>query len=88
MFSDAGDDRLHLFANVEVFLIVMAGWILLATNTVVLDDTTDALLSTVLIMIVVGLLLAFVFLAGQVLHKMLARRQHRKSVLAKVNEER
>jgi hypothetical protein len=59
-----GDDRLHLFAQTEIYLVVLAGYILYSLEIVQLDETTDVLLSIVMIgmtvsLLSVGFLMAF-----------------------------
>lgn len=42
----AGDDRLHLFVQTELFLVVQAGYILYVGASDKLDEATDILLSS------------------------------------------
>lgn len=56
-----GDDRLHLFAQAELFLVVLAGYILFTLGG--LDATTDGLLSAVMITMTVALLCVFGLMA-------------------------
>jgi uncharacterized membrane protein YciS (DUF1049 family) len=72
------DDMLHLFVQVELYLIVLAGYILTSLGTIALDEKTDIILSTVLIMMSVGLLVAFLLMAIMNIRKMIRNRRRRK----------
>jgi len=65
-----GDDRLHLFAQTEIYLVVLAGYILYELNIVTLDTATDVLLSIVMIGMTVAMLVIGVLMAGLNLRKM------------------
>jgi len=75
------DDMLHLFAQVELYLIVLAGYILTSLGTVALDEKTDIILSTVMITMSIGLLVAFMLMAIMNVRKMI--RNHRRKKMRK-----
>jgi len=85
-----GDDRLHLFAQTEIYLIVLAGFILFDSAAVGLDERTDILLSTVMIMLTVGVFLAFLIMAFMNVKKIVRnfQRDRREKKLAAINAER
>jgi len=72
------DDMMHMFVQVELYLIVLAGYILTSLGTVTLDYTTDVVLSGVMITMTIGLLLAFLLLAFFNLRKIIRNRRRRR----------
>jgi len=73
------DDRLHQFVQVELFLLVCAGYVLYYTQDTGLDRSTDILLSIILIFITIFLLIAFVYMAGHNIIKILRDRRKKMS---------
>jgi len=65
-----GDDRLHLFAEVEVLMLVLMGYILYQEGDSYLDDRTDLLLSILLIALTVALIVVFFLMAAKNAFKM------------------
>ena len=65
-----GDDRLHLFAEVEVLMLVLMGYILYQEGDSYLDDRTDLLLSILLIALTVALIAIFFLMAAKNAFKM------------------
>jgi hypothetical protein len=63
-----GDDRLHLSAQVELFLMMLAGFVFLRGNK--LDTTSDALISIFLIIVVTGFVIVFLAQTFHIFHKM------------------
>jgi len=72
-----GDDRLHLFVQIELLLVVLAGYILVTTEAVGLPEATDLLLSIVMIIMTVGVMTLFAGMAVMNLRKII-RTQLRK----------
>ena len=74
-----GDDRLHLLANTELFLFVLAGLILIEDEQAngTLDDRTDVAASAILIAITCGFILAFFAIGGWSMRKMIANIRRR-----------
>jgi len=71
------DDLMHQFVQVELYLVVLAGYILTSLGTVTLDYTTDVVLSGVMIAMTIGLLLAFLLLAFFNIRRMIRARRRR-----------
>jgi hypothetical protein len=86
------DDRLHLFVQIELFLVVLAGFILVSTAEAGLPENTDVLLSAVMIVMTIGVIVLFAFMAVMNIRKMirtyLRKKQDAKDAAeAKLNEE-
>jgi len=62
-----GDDRLHLFAQVEINLILLAAYIFYEQQTP--DKASDALMSVFLILVVLGFMLLFVTQSANIVGK-------------------
>jgi len=77
-----GDDRLHLFAEVEIFLVAFCGWILLDSGAARLEETINWLLSVVLIALTVLLIVIFLLMSVRNIKKMWQRRIRKKNQLA------
>jgi len=60
-----GDDRLHLLVQGVIFMMLTTGYVLISTNTNVLEARLDLLLSLMLIAMTCGLLLVFLVQAGK-----------------------
>jgi len=73
-----GDDRLHLFAQLEICMILLAGWIFYSMQTSTLDTTSDVAMSVILIVVSLGLLLMFLYQIGILLKKMFDRKKEKK----------
>jgi hypothetical protein len=73
-----GDDRLHLFVQIELFLVIQAGFILFTTAGTTLDYETDVLLSAVLITVTIALVLIFLLMAFKNIRKMLRQRERKR----------
>jgi TRAP-type C4-dicarboxylate transport system permease small subunit len=54
-----GDDRLHLLVQAVIFMMLTTGYVLVSTNTNVLEEKLDLLLSLMLIAMTCGLVLVF-----------------------------
>jgi len=67
-----GDDRLHLFAQVEIFLLLEAGYVYRYNNTR-LDRKSDVVVSIFLIGVVLGFLGVFVTQTFNIVHKVYKR---------------
>jgi hypothetical protein len=65
-----GDDRLHLYAQVEIFLLLLAGYAFFRGSIDSLDDSMDALMSAFLIIVVLGFIGVFVAQSFKILKKM------------------
>lgn len=65
-----GDDRLHLLAQVELFLLIYSADIIRTMGTDRLDQRTDAALSALLIIITLGFVVMFFVIAGRNIFKM------------------
>jgi len=74
-YARKGDDRLALLCQMELYHIILAGYIL--TNNPVYDSRTDAALSAMLITITVGLMIAFILLSVRSVRKALLVRARR-----------
>jgi len=62
-----GDDRLHLLGQTELYLLILSAFVLDHYDR--LDDTSDALLSALLIVITIGFFFTFIFQLTRALHK-------------------
>jgi len=71
-----GDDRLHLFAQTELYLIVLCAYILTAYDS--LDNTTDVLLSVLLILITCFIILLAIYMVVMNAKKILRNYQAQK----------
>jgi len=67
-----GDDRLHLFAQVEIFLLLEAGYVY-KDNNARLDRKSDVVVSIFLIGVVLGFLGVFVTQTFNIAHKVFKR---------------
>jgi len=65
-----GDDRLHLFVQTELFLVVLCGWILWKLEVARLDEGTDILLSIVMIAMTIAIVAIFIIMAVRNVMKM------------------
>jgi hypothetical protein len=63
-----GDDRLSLFAQVEIFLLMLAGYVFFKTG---LDEAQDMTISVFLILATVGFMLVFLVQSANILRKLL-----------------
>lgn len=63
----ADDDKLHLLAQTEIFLLFFAGWIFYDDPLSASDDTNDWLLSFLLIFVVCILFVVFLYYAFKVI---------------------
>jgi len=63
-----GDDRLSLFAQVEIFLLMLAGFVFFKDG---LDDTQDMTISVFLILATIGFILVFLVQSANILRKLL-----------------
>jgi hypothetical protein len=70
-----GDDRMHQFVQIELQMILQAGWILYSSQSDTLDESTNIFLSIILIAITLGLIVVFVIAAGMAIRTMLRVRQ-------------
>eukprot|EP01006_Ploeotia_vitrea_P035745 TRINITY_DN65931_c10_g3_i2.p1 TRINITY_DN65931_c10_g3~~TRINITY_DN65931_c10_g3_i2.p1 ORF type:complete len:506 (+),score=273.25 TRINITY_DN65931_c10_g3_i2:97-1614(+) len=70
-----GDDRLHLFAQTEIFIIMLGAYTLDLFGE--LDDEADVVLSTVLILIILNLLSIFLYQVGTIVRKLYRRAKER-----------
>jgi hypothetical protein len=75
-----------LFVQIELLLVVLAGFILVTTAETGLPETTDVLLSTVMIVMTVGVMALFAFMAIMNLRKII-RGHLRKRAAAKEEAE-
>jgi IPT/TIG domain/Transient receptor potential (TRP) ion channel/Tyrosine-protein kinase ephrin type A/B receptor-like len=78
------DDRLHLFANLEIFLILLAGYILVDMDQEekTLSTSSDILLSTLLIAMTVFVIVLFTLMTFVAARKMYRERRRRKKMEA------
>ena len=67
-----GDDRLHLFAQVEIFLLTLGCYIFYRGEP--LDEKNDILISTFLIIVILSFVLLFIAQIANVSRKVLAKR--------------
>jgi hypothetical protein len=71
-----GDDRLALFAQTEVLMMLLAGWV--SHKLPKMNKLTDTILSVCLIGVVCGVLLVFLIMFIRNLRKMIRRHQRNK----------
>jgi len=64
-----GDDRLHMLAQIELFLLQLAGYIFY--NGIVLDKKSDVLMSVFLVIVVLGFIILFFFQTINIFRKLL-----------------
>jgi uncharacterized membrane protein len=64
----SSDDRLHLFAQIEIFLMLMAGHMFLDGEE--FDDEADILMSAILILVTVLVIVLFLYQCGRTLFKL------------------
>jgi len=83
-----GDDSLHLYAETEIALILLAAWVYYSLDVSTLDTTTDVALSVVLILISVGVIIYFLFQLGLILKKMFDRRKLERELKARREKEK
>jgi hypothetical protein len=76
------DDALHLLAQVELFMLLLAGYIFTYLQTNVYSSTDDLMISIALIIICIGFVIAFLWSAGvvgiQMLRNWIVERQTKK----------
>jgi len=70
-YISTGDDRLALLANIEIMLVIMAGYILNTEGKQLLDPIIDVLLSILFITITILIMLAFVIMSVKSIYKWL-----------------
>jgi hypothetical protein len=68
-YLQKADDKLHLLANVEIFLLLLAGAVFYEMDTVTFSKTDDVVMSVALIFIALLFFSVFLMLAWQVLGK-------------------
>jgi len=89
-YNRKSDDRLHLLANAELYLFVMAGIILVFSEEKdgSMDYTTEVIASTLLIALTLSFLIVFFSIAGVSAKKMLKSffRKRRKRIEAEERE--
>lgn len=66
-----GDDQLQLLAQIEIFLLLLAGLVLQSSSSVTLDPIIDVGLSIIMIAITVCIMLGFIFLGVKYLRYLL-----------------
>jgi len=76
-YLSSGDDRLALLANVEIFLVIMASYILNFQGQQVLDPVINVLLSILFIAMTVTIMIAFLWLSARSAYRWL--KQYRKT---------
>ena len=82
-----GDDRLHLFAQLEIFVILLAGYVFQQFSEGELTYKADVAMSIVLIILVISFMLFFLFQLAMFVRKFLKRRSKLKKAEAKQKEE-
>jgi len=65
-----GDDRLHLFAQVELFLLMTAGYVFYKSNYASLSNSEDAVMSVFLIIVICGFVGVFIAQTLKIFKKM------------------
>ena len=76
-YMRSGDFRMHLFALAELMLLYMVGMVMVEQGQTTLDETTDVLISTVLIALVSLFFLIFVAISCKNVFKQARNFKHR-----------
>ena len=73
VLPDAYVFSLHLFAQVEIYLLLLAGYIFYLTNDATLNQSNDVLISVFLIFVILGFILVFTVQSIHILMKIYKR---------------
>jgi len=69
-----GDDRLHMFVEIEIFLLLLCGYILQSLNATQIDSNINLLISIVLIALTIGVMIMMVLMTFRNIRKMFQKR--------------